>query len=69
MPPGQADRAETLVFDVEVAATLRSKARTVNEYLADLPEDRPQALAEVREVILSNLPDGYQEGMQYSMVG
>ena len=47
----------------------KSKAETVEEYLAELPEDRRAALAAVRQVILANLPDGYQEMMQFGMVG
>ena len=39
------------------------------EYLAELPEDRSAALAAVRQVILANLPDGYQEMMQFGMIG
>ncbi len=47
----------------------RSEAKTVEEYLAGLPEDRREALAEVRRIILANLPEGYEEGMQYGMIG
>jgi hypothetical protein len=48
---------------------MQSKAKTVDQYLAELPEDRREALQAVREVILENLPDGYEEGMQYGMIG
>jgi uncharacterized protein YdhG (YjbR/CyaY superfamily) len=48
---------------------MTSKAATVEEYLADLPEDRREALSAVREVILANLPEGYEETMQYGMIG
>ena len=48
---------------------VKSKAETVEEYLAELPEDRRAALATVRQVILDNLPEGYQEKMQYGMIG
>src|SRR5262245_12097077 len=46
-----------------------SKAKTVKEYLAELPPDRRAALQAVREVILKNLDGGYEEGMQYGMIG
>ena len=46
-----------------------SKARTVDEYLAALPADRRAAIQSVREVILKNLGPGYEEGMQYGMIG
>lgn len=46
-----------------------SNAKTVDEYLASLPEDRMEAISKVRQVILENLPEGYEEGMQYGMIG
>ena len=45
-----------------------TKAKTVNEYLAGLPADRQAALNKVREVILANLPKGYEERIQYGMI-
>jgi uncharacterized protein YdhG (YjbR/CyaY superfamily) len=44
-------------------------ASTVAQYLAALPEDRRAALCAVRDVINENLPDGYEEGMQFGMIG
>lgn len=41
---------------------------TVQEYLASLPEDRRAAVTAVRAAINSNLPAGYQEGIQFRMV-
>ncbi len=47
-----------------------SKAQTtVAAYLASLPEDRRQAIEAVRKVIRKNLPKGYEEGIQYGMIG
>lgn len=46
-----------------------SKAQTVDEYLAELPPDRRDAIAGVREVILGQMPDGYEETMQSGMIG
>jgi len=48
---------------------MQSKATTVDEYLRSLPEDRRTAIAAVRKVILENLDDDYEEGMQYGMIG
>lgn len=48
---------------------MQSKATTVEQYLAELPDDRREAVQAVREVILKNLPKGYEEGMQYGMIG
>jgi uncharacterized protein YdhG (YjbR/CyaY superfamily) len=47
---------------------MRSEAETVDEYLAELPEDRRAAISAVREVILDNLPDGYEESMNWGMI-
>jgi hypothetical protein len=48
---------------------MQSKARTVEEYLRELPPDRRAGVSAVREVILKNLPAGYREGMGYGMIG
>ncbi|HQR08512.1 MAG TPA: DUF1801 domain-containing protein [Gemmatales bacterium] len=48
---------------------MQSKAATVAEYLASLPEDRRKAITAVREAILANLDNDYVEGMQYGMIG
>ena len=45
-----------------------SSATTVEEYLNELPEDRRQVISELREVILANLPEGYQEAMNWGMI-
>ena len=47
---------------------MRSSAKTVEEYLDDLPEERLRALETVREVILANLPEGYEEAMNWGMI-
>src|SRR5215471_6189248 len=48
---------------------MTSKAKTVNEYLKGLPEERREAINAVRNVILDSLPKGYEERMQYGMIG
>ena len=48
---------------------MQSDAPTVDEYLAELEEPRREVLTAVRRVILKNLPKGYEEGMQYGMIG
>lgn len=48
---------------------MQSKATTVKAYLAELPPDRREAIEAVRATILKNLPKGYEEGMQYGMIG
>jgi len=46
-----------------------SKATTVKEYLAALPDDRRKAIEAVRKVIKANLDPKYKEGIQYGMIG
>jgi hypothetical protein len=46
-----------------------SRAETVDKYLATLPPDRRAALETIRNVIRKNLPRGFEEGMQYGMIG
>ena len=48
---------------------MTSKAKTVAEYLKGLPDDRRAAISAVRKVILDNLPAGYEECMNYGMIG
>ena len=47
---------------------MQSEAATVEEYLAELPEERRIAIEAVREVILKNLPVGYEEVMNWGMI-
>jgi hypothetical protein len=48
---------------------MKSSATTVQAYLAALPEDRRAAIEAVRKVILANLDEGYEEGIQYGVIG
>jgi hypothetical protein len=45
-----------------------SRARTVDEYLATLPEGRAEAIGAVRAVVLRNLPKGYEETVNWGML-
>ena len=45
-----------------------STAQNPEEYLADLPPNRREAIAAVRDVIRKNLPAGYEEGMEFGMI-
>ena len=42
--------------------------KTVEDYLSGLPDDRRVAIAEVRDTIVANLPDGIVETMAWGMV-
>lgn len=48
---------------------MQSKATSVAQYLAALPDDRRASVEAVRKVILANLDAKYEEGMQYGMIG
>lgn len=48
---------------------MQSKAETVEEYIAALPEDRQQAINKLRAVIKKHLPKGFKEGIGYNMIG
>jgi hypothetical protein len=48
---------------------MQSSAKTVEDYLNELPEDRIAAMVKLREVILLNIPKGFSEGIGYGMIG
>jgi len=48
---------------------MKSNAKTVEEYLKGLPEDRRIAINAIRQVILANLPKGYEECISCGMIG
>jgi hypothetical protein len=51
-----------------IAHAMPSNARTVQEYISSLAPDRADAIKSLREEILKNLPDGFDEIMQYGMI-
>lgn len=48
---------------------MQSKATNVDDYVAELPEDRQSAIKKLRTVIKKNLPKGFEERMSYGMIG
>jgi hypothetical protein len=48
---------------------MTSEAKTVKDYLSTLPEDRLFSVNEILNNIRKKLPKGFQEGMQYGMIG
>jgi uncharacterized protein YdhG (YjbR/CyaY superfamily) len=48
---------------------MHSKAKTIEAYLAELPKERQEVMRKLRQTILENLPVGFQEIMQYGMIG
>lgn len=47
---------------------MKSDARTIEQYIKELPAERQEALEKIRGVILDNLPDGYEEVMNWGMI-
>jgi hypothetical protein len=47
---------------------MRSNAYTPEQYLAELPEERREVVAFMRELILHHLPPGYDESMRWGML-
>lgn len=47
---------------------MKSDANTVEEYLSELPESRQEAIQAVRQTILANLPEGYEEVLNWGMI-
>ena len=48
---------------------MTSTAQSPDEYIKEAPEDRRPALEQLRKTILDNLPEGFEEGMSYGMIG
>ena len=49
--------------------TMQVKANTVDEYISKIPEERQEVVSKLRQVILDNLPPGFQETISYGMIG
>ncbi len=47
---------------------MNSNAGSIDQYLAELPADRKAAIEIVRRVILDNLPNGYEEVVNWGMI-
>lgn len=47
---------------------MQSKATTIKEYLDELTPERRGQIEAVREVILENLPDGFEEVINWGMI-
>ena len=48
---------------------VQSNAQTVAQYINELEPDRRKVISSIRKVILENLPEGYEESMQFGMIG
>lgn len=48
---------------------MTSNAKTIDQYLDEIPEERKKPISDVLEVLRTNLPEGFEEGMLYGMIG
>jgi uncharacterized protein YdhG (YjbR/CyaY superfamily) len=48
---------------------MQSLARTVDQYILELPPDRIEPISKLVDIIRKNLPEGFAEGMSYGMIG
>ncbi|PQJ79957.1 DUF1801 domain-containing protein [Polaribacter porphyrae] len=47
---------------------MQYKANSPEEYINQVPEERKETLNKLRKTIKDNLPEGFEEGMQYSFI-
>jgi uncharacterized protein YdhG (YjbR/CyaY superfamily) len=48
---------------------MQSTAKSVEEYISQVPENQREAIILLRKMILENIPDGFVEQMSYGMIG
>lgn len=48
---------------------MKIEANTVQEYLDNIPEERKPALNKLRAIVLDNIPEGFEECLNYGMLG
>lgn len=48
---------------------MKIEANSPDQYIQNVPEDRTEAMAKLRNTIKENLPDGFEETMSYGMIG
>ena len=48
---------------------MNSESKTVEEYISQLPDERKAVVQKFREIINKNLPKGFEEGINYKMLG
>ena len=48
---------------------MQYEATTVDDYINQIPEERKEPIRKLRQVILDNLPKGFEEGIHYKMIG
>ncbi|WP_343487211.1 DUF1801 domain-containing protein [Allomuricauda sp. d1] len=44
-------------------------AKTVEEYISKVPDNRKEPVSKLRNTVKENLPEGFEEGITYKMIG
>lgn len=47
---------------------MENEASSPEDYINQVPEERKNALKKLRKTITDNIPNGFEEGMQYGMI-
>lgn len=48
---------------------MQMEAETAENYIAQLPDERKQVMNRLREVIINKIPKGFEETINYGMIG
>ena len=48
---------------------MQYEANSPEEYIIQIPEERQEVMRKLRTIINDNLPEGFEEGMNYKMIG
>ncbi len=48
---------------------MKYEATSPDDYISQVPKERQEALKKLRNVIQKNIPDGFEEGILYNMIG
>lgn len=48
---------------------MKLEAKSVEDYIKNVPEDKSAAIQKLRKVVLENLHDGFEETLSYGMIG
>ena len=48
---------------------MQYKANSAENYISQVPEERQETLKRLQKIIKQNLPKGFEEGIQYGMIG
>lgn len=48
---------------------MQSKAKTVEEYIQEVPDERKEVINKLRKTVIDNIPEGFEEQMNYGMIG